>query len=385
MSLRVHHYCPHGTRNIGDDLVVLALRQALERWLGPCAFTTISASERGRIQTPEVAATPLVPKVTLGTRGASGVLPAGLCLENIERSNAEADLVLVGGSNLLEPRKGRHRDDCNIPLLLDGQAIERLRRPLLLAGMGTGSSFGKRIRAYTPRARHHLRTLFDRAFAHAVRDETTVKRLARIGIHSHCAGCPVTFLTDRPVQLQDSGLPLLVSFPPTRILNRFLGPTFVQLALNYVKWLQAERVPFVVTLHEATDQEPARRLLPSFIEVFYTEDLQALIARFEQCRGVVGFRLHAALLGMGLGKPIIPVGVDWRGLGFIKTIGADDISIRPFRLGQLKKLQRLTRRLLDNDPLLLARLRLAKQSLCASHEEFFRQATLAFKPLARAG
>ncbi len=363
MSLRVHHYCPQGTRNIGDDLVVLALRQTLQRHLGPCTFTTISASERG----------------------SATLRPAGLCLANIERSNAEADLVLVGGSNLLEPRKGRHRQDCNIPLLLDGPALARLRSPLMLAGMGTGSSFGKRIRAYTLRARESLRALFDRAFAHAVRDATTAHRLKKIGIHTQCTGCPVTFLTDRPVQAQDAHLPLLVSLPPARILDRFLGPAFMRLALNYVNWLQAEGVPLVVTLHEATDREPAQQLLPPNVEIFYTEDLQGLIARFEQCRGVIGFRLHAALLGMGLGKPIIPVGVDWRGLGFVKTIGADDISIRPFRFGQLKKLKRLTTLLLDNDPLLLARLRLAKQSLQAGHEEFFRLAAHSFKPLAQAG
>jgi Polysaccharide pyruvyl transferase len=363
MSLRVHHYCPKGTGNIGDDLVVLALQQTLERRLGPCSFTTFAASERGH------------------AAGES----RGLCQENIERSNAEADLVLVGGSNLLEPRKGRQRDDCNIPLLLDDRAIARLRRPLLLAGMGTGSSFGKWIRAYTPRAVHNLRTLFNAAFAHAVRDVTTVDRLAKVGIPTNCTGCPVTFLTARPVQSHDARLPLLVSFPPGRILDRFLGPAFMALALKYLDWLQAERVPFVVTLHEATDQAPARRLLPSNVEIFYTENLPELISRFEQCRGVVGFRLHAALLGMGLGKPIIPVGVDWRGLGFIKTIGADDISIRPFRFGQLQKLQRLTARLLENDPLLLARLRLAKQSLYACHDEFFRQATLTFTPLAQAG
>jgi len=366
MSLRVHHYCAHRTGNSGDDLVALALRQTLERRLGPCAFTTIAVSERGR-----------------GTTG-----PVGLCPENIERSNSEADLVLVGGSNLLEPRKPRHSDDCNIPLLLDGQALVRLQRPLLLAGMGTGSSFGKPIRAYTRRAGQNLRALFERALAHAVRDTPTVQRLAKIGIQTQCAGCPVAFLTDRPVQAQDARRPLIVSFPPARILHRFGGPAFMALALRYLRWLRAQGIALVVTLHEATDRETARVLLGGLqpaVEVFYTDDLPALIDRFEQCRGVIGFRLHAALLGMGLGKPIIPVGLDWRGLGFIKTIGADDISIRPFRFGQLKKLQSLTTRLLENDPLLLARLRLAKQSLFAGHEEFFRQAALAFTPRAQAG
>lgn len=363
MTLCIHHYHPMGTRNSGDDLVVRALRQALTRRLGDCEFTSIPAIERGL------------------ERGVAH----GLCLENVRRSNKEADLIVIGGSNMLEPRKCRHDEDCNIPLYLEADALRRLEKPLLLAGMGTGSSFGRRIRKYGAKAQANLRMLFSLAGSHAVRDVTTQRCLAEIGLATECTGCPVTFLTDRPIAAQYASKPLLVSFPPGRILQRFLGASFMRLAMKYVAWLRSEGVPIVVTLHEASDESVTRSWLPAGTETFYTEDLSELIARFEESRGVIGFRLHAGLLGMGLGKPIIPVGVDWRGLAFIETGDLHDLSVRPFRLFQLAKLKRLTRLLLDQESGFVARLNRVKQSLRARHEAFFDRAVTRFMRPAQAG
>jgi polysaccharide pyruvyl transferase WcaK-like protein len=363
MTLRIHHYHPMGTRNSGDDLVVRALRQALTRRLGACAFTSIPAVERGL------------------ERGVAH----GLCLENVQRSNREADLIVVGGSNMLEPRKARHGEDCNIPLHLETEALRRLEKPLLLAGMGTGSSFGKRIKKYSAKAQANLRLLFSIAGTHAVRDVTTQRCLAEIGVATECTGCPVTFLTDRAVAAQDESRPLLVSFPPGRIVQRFLGARFMRLAMKYVAWLKSEGVPLIVTMHEASDQSVIKNWLPSGTEVFFTEDLNDLVCRFEESRGVIGFRLHAGLLGLGLGKPIIPVGVDWRGLAFIETGNLHDLSVRPFRLFQLAKLKRLTRLLLDQDSGFLKRLNDVKQSLRTRHEAFFDRAVARFRRRAQAG
>jgi polysaccharide pyruvyl transferase WcaK-like protein len=176
-----------------------------------------------------------------------------------------------------------------------------------------------------------------------------------------------------------------VSLPATRILKRFLGPAFMGLAMKFVGWLQGQGVPVVVTLHERCDREHARRLVPSGIDIFYTESVDELIARFEESIGVVGFRLHAGLLGMGLGKPIIAAGVDWRGLAAIETFGFQDLAVRPFRLGQLAKLKRLAGRLLARDAGFSARQQQAKEHFRGRHEEFFRQAVRRFSGRARAG
>jgi polysaccharide pyruvyl transferase WcaK-like protein len=245
---------------------------------------------------------------------------------------------------------------------------------VLLAGMGTGSSFGKGIRSYSLRARQSLHWLFANAIGHSVRDETTVQRLAQVGIVTHCTGCPVTFLTERPVTAQDARLSLLVSFPPARILKRFGGTSFMRLAMRYVGWLRAEGVPVVVTLHDEGDWPAAQAWVLPGIDIFCAQNVNELIARFEESRGVVGFRLHAGLLALGLGKPIVPVSFDWRGRAFVKTFGLSDVAARPFRFGQFSKLQRATCLLLENDPVYLARLDLIRHQYRERHEAFFRDA-----------
>ncbi|MCI0380739.1 MAG: polysaccharide pyruvyl transferase family protein [Gemmataceae bacterium] len=363
MPLRVHHYYPVGTHNSGDALVAHALRQTVRRYFGPAEFVDVPASSR--------------------YRGAERAL--GLCRDNIHWSNSEADLVLIGGSNMLEPSKPRAAHAVNLPLQIDCDALHGLRRPLLLAGMGTGSGFGSRIRRYSPKAQRALRVLFDKALASAVRDVTTVRKLADIGVATRCVGCPVTFLTDRPIRHEPCAGPLLVAFPPARILNKFLGPAFMRLAMKFVAWLRSLGVPLVVTLHESSDQDAARAWVPAGVALFHTEDLEVLIRRFEACRGVVGFRLHAALLGLGLGKPVAPVGVDWRGLGFIETFHLYDLAIRPFRFGQLSKLKRVVQRLLDGDAELVARQDQAKTHFRRLYETFFEEAAARFNRLALAG
>ena len=85
----------------------------------------------------------------------------------------------------------------------------------------------------------------------------------------------------------------------------------------------------------------------------------------------LGFRLHAALLGLGLGKPVIPVGVDWRALAFIETFELQKYSIRAGRLGQFRKLRRLTDRLLARDASLIEALNGQKAAYGQRNESFW--------------
>src|SRR6185369_2841090 len=83
MVRTVHHYFPLGSSNVGDALVAHAIRTALRRQLGALEFVSFPVNDRCK----------------------NSDQPFGLLGENLDRTNAEADLVVVGGSNLLEPRK----------------------------------------------------------------------------------------------------------------------------------------------------------------------------------------------------------------------------------------------------------------------------------------
>lgn len=351
--LVVHHYHPVGSRNVGEQLLARALRASVQKYFGPAEFLDIPVNQCYH-----------------------GAGPVGLVHENVSRSNAEADLVLIGGSNLLEPRQRTASEPraSGWGVSVDSEAIGRLSRPVMLVGLGTGSEFGSHIGRYSARAREEIRLLHMHSVAAAVRDMATAQRLAQIGVQADCVGSPSTFWTDRPVAPGDPQLPLIVSFPPSRILSRFGGKRFMSQAMQYVEWLRTSSVRVVVTVHEAADLDVVYQWVPWDTEVFYTHDVDELIARYENSRGVIGFRLQAALLGLGLGKPAILVGLDWRGLAAIQTFGLQHYSIRAFRWAQFLKLRQLTDMLLRGDPALVGRLDLVKARFSARYETFFREA-----------
>jgi len=228
-----------------------------------------------------------------------------------------------------------------------------------------------------------VRALHERAILAAVRDTLTVDKLARIGVNATCAGCPVTFLTDRAVTATEaSDGPLIVSMPPTRLLRRWLGRRYVRSVMRYVTWLRdRDDTDVLVTLHDARDVDPARSLVPDGVPTFYSDDLDALIDRVERSRGVVGFRLHAALLGLALGKPVVPVALDWRGEAFIRTTALDACGVRALRTGQAAKLRTLTDRLLSSDPALLTQLIDAKTALAARYDAALTDGVTALRAL----
>jgi hypothetical protein len=355
MAWTVHHYFPCGSGNVGDALVAYALQQALSRHFGRLEFVNLPVNERAKIH------------ADFGLRGAQ-----------LDRTNAEADLVLIGGSNLLEPRNLSQRQQLQKTwhwgVCTDCESIHRLEPQLMLLGMGTGSDWAQRILPYSSRAAGEISLLHQKAFASAVRDEPTAQHLARLGIRTDCTGCPVTFLTARPVTAQTAAGPLIVSLPPARILKRWSGRLFMRQTMGYLRWLQQQDVPFVVTLHERADLDFAPAWLPSGITPFYTENVQELIQRYEASCGVIGFRLHAALLGLGLGKPIVPVSVDWRGRAFVQTFGLEDLALEPLSWGGMQRLRRGTLALLQGDASLSQRLNFQKQRLARRFEAFLHHA-----------
>jgi polysaccharide pyruvyl transferase WcaK-like protein len=362
MPLTVHHYYPYGSSNLGDLLVARALRLQIPRYFGDCRFVDLPVNDRYP-----------------GTDR-----PVGLTGENITRSNAEADLIVIGGSNLLQSRTSKKVEGKRLGrwgVQTDLGSIGAINKPILLVGMGTGSSWGKKIPRYAWPADAEIKALHDKAIASAVRDDATVRELARIGVSTRCTGCPVTFTTDAAIEAPAAGATVAVSFPPIRILKSLTGRRFMAAAMKHAAQLKAAGVPVVVTLHDSEDIEPAKTLVPKGLEVFYTENLEELVARFAGVGAVIGYRLHAALLGFGLGKPIIPVGVDWRGKAFIETFGLQPFSVQPTILGGVGPVAELTRKLIAADPTMIAAQRQAKARFQRLHDAFLAEAAAKFKKL----
>lgn len=350
----IHHYYPMGSENIGDHLVAHAIHKILQQHFGPAEIVTFPVNDRLRTNDK----------------------PIGLLGENLQKTNHEADLVVIGGSNMLEARsRGRWG------VFTDAQSIRDLKVPLLLMGMGNGSDFAHRIRRYKEPAITEIQLLHQKAFSSTVRDITTEKYLSKINVESQATGCPVMFLTDKIIQPTNNQSPLIVSFPPPRIEQKISGKAFMQASMRYIEWLQKLGENIVVTLHDTRDLKIAKERVPKGIEIFHTTQIQELINRFENCRGVIGFRLHAALLALGLGKPIIPVGVDWRALGFIRTFKLENISIRSLRPCQFQKLRQLTQCLLNEDANLIQQLNSVKTQGMDKYNKYLSESAATFKVL----
>jgi polysaccharide pyruvyl transferase WcaK-like protein len=182
----------------------------------------------------------------------------------------------------------------------------------------------------------------------------------------------------------DPHLPLIVSFPPTELARTHAGRKFLAMTKQYLVWLRDRRVHFLVSLHDSRDLEFAPAWMPEGVEVFFSDDVERIVERYEACRGVIGFRLHAALLGLGLGKPIVPVGVDWRGLGFIETFGLEEFAVRARRRGQFPRLIQSTELLLNGDDALVGLLAERKQDFHRRYHAFLSGAAARHGSLRRA-
>src|SRR5829696_7453190 len=99
--MRIHHFYPI-TQNIGDHFVQRGIERMIQTLVPDAAFTSFNVNSRGADK--------------------SGY---GLTRATIERANREADLIVVGGSNLYE---GSYRWRWGVHLEVG--ALKNLRTPL---------------------------------------------------------------------------------------------------------------------------------------------------------------------------------------------------------------------------------------------------------------
>src|SRR5205085_10252995 len=170
--MRIHHFYPK-TRNIGDHFVQQGIERMLREIVPRAAFDLFNVNAWGDDKTGY-----------------------GLTRTTIARANREADLVIVGGSNLYE---GNYRWRWGVHLETD--ALDDLCVPLFLVGIGTGSNFLSPLHKPSARAEREIRRLNDRAAFSGARDVVTRDWLHKLGVaKATLVGDPATFIFNRPAR-----------------------------------------------------------------------------------------------------------------------------------------------------------------------------------------
>lgn len=302
----VHHYVPF-TSNVGDLFVRDGIHQRLREVFPGVSIVELPANDPHKKS-----------GVAVGLEGA-----------NLERTNAEADLVVVGGSNMYQGPDWRFNTSV--------AAIEQLKVPLAFIGLGVGSIRGKKARPLSERSRQEIQASHRKAIGVAVRDVDTVEFLKDLGVQATLTGCPATFIGHEPLK---GGAPkrVLVSAPPERFLPKWGHKGYISGKIMESTFKQVLRtlidsgVSFDVVAQDGQDM----RYLPPFLEPFGKKPLyfgmetKAYLDLFRAADLVVCYRLHMAIASLGMGVPFLLVNFDQRTAAFRNTFHAQDATYDAF-------------------------------------------------------
>jgi len=308
--MRIHHFYPK-TRNVGDHFVQRGVERMIREIIPGAAFDLFNVNSRGEDETGY-----------------------GLTRPTIERANREADLVVVGGSNLYEGslrwRWGVH---------MEPDALGELRVPLFLLGIGTGSGFLSGTHKPSARARREIRLLNERASFSGARDVLTRDWLRRLGVSkAELMGDPATFIFNRPVRTSAGGRYVLLTMPPRRFWasrsnfwrTRLHGRTMFRAFVSLARALLERGHEVVVACNDPADLSLAGHLFGGWFEdVVCPRSADEYFRLLSGARGVVTGRLHTAVVSFSLGVPFVLIDADQRTRGFVETYQLGDWSVTP--------------------------------------------------------
>jgi polysaccharide pyruvyl transferase WcaK-like protein len=327
--MRIHHFYPR-TKNIGDHFVQIGI-QKLVREINPGAhFELFDVNSRG-----------------------SEIHEYGLTRKAIERANKEADLVIVGGSNLYE---GGFRWPLGIHL--DPNALQDLRVPLVLLGIGTGSNFGAPVHRPSRRAVNEIKQLNERATLSAVRDATTLSWLRQIGVNqAKLLGDPATCIFNREVHTATAGSHVLIILPPHRVWASkrgfwkalTLGRPIFRALVDLTKTLLEKGEEIRVVCNDPLELPLARKLFGRTLPhpILCPTDPDDYFELLAKSRFVVTGRLHTAAVALSLAVPFLLIDIDQRTRGFLDTYELAAASVQPDKANMSGILLQKTLELMD--------------------------------------
>jgi polysaccharide pyruvyl transferase WcaK-like protein len=316
----IHHYVPH-TANVGDLFVRDGIHLRLKEIFPQARIVELPANDPDKVLHTCV----------------------GMTGENLERTNAEAQLVVVGGSNLYQGPDWRFKTDEN--------SIKALRVPLCFIGLGTGSIRSGHGKPLDERSRREIILSHEKALGVAVRDYATAQLLRTLGIDSTVTACPAafvgreTFRVARPKKI-------LVSAPPRRFVPRLWRKSMFQNGWMYLgfqrllRMLEKSGIDWQVIVHDSRDNDYVAPLLAPYGRQAVSPGMNtaAYYEAFRSADLVIAYRLHMGISALGWGVPLFLVDFDLRTRAFIETFECDAIAFDAFSPPKVAGLLRAVKR-----------------------------------------
>jgi polysaccharide pyruvyl transferase WcaK-like protein len=329
--MRIHHFYPK-TRNIGDHFVQRGIERMMREIVPDASFALFNVNSRGEDETGY-----------------------GLTRETVARANREANLIIVGGSNLYE---GSYRWPWGVHL--EAEALDDLRVPLFLVGMGTGSGFLSRPHKPSARAKREIKLLNDAATFSGTRDVLTRDWLHQLGISkARLMGDPATFIFNHAARSGGVGGTFLMTTPPLRFWasrNRFWqvrrrGRAMFRTTVSLAQKLLDGGHEVVVACNDPADVNLARQLFGAGFagRIVCPQSPEEYFRLLSNARAVLTGRLHTAVVSFSLGVPFLLIDADQRSRGFVETYQLEDWSVRPSRSDFAACLAERTDRLLSDN------------------------------------
>jgi polysaccharide pyruvyl transferase WcaK-like protein len=326
----IHHFYPR-TQNIGDHFVQRGISTMIRRLVPDASFQLFDVNSRGRDKSAY-----------------------GLTQSAIERANDEADLVIVGGSNLYEGGFGWPWG-----VHLDPAALKQLRVPLCLLGIGTGSRFASALHKPSTRAKREITLLNELATLSGARDVVTLDWLKELGVtNAKLMGDPATFIFNHPLQTNTTGR-ILVVFAPSRIASskrqpwkaRIRGGAVFRALAELTRNLLEQGQKVIVACNDPSDLPLAQQYFSGWLPdgVTCPQTPEEYFRLLSASRAVISGRLHTAVVALSLGIPFLLIDVDGRTSGFVKTYHLERWAVSASDAGIAKRLCDQTSRLLRAD------------------------------------
>lgn len=306
--MRIHHFYPR-TSNIGDHFVQRGIERMVRTIVPDATFQLLDVNSRGENKKE-----------------------FGLTRSTIEAANREGAVIIVGGSNLYE---GSLRWPWGVHLEMG--ALDILRSPLFLLGIGTGSAFRSPLHQPSSRARREIKLLNDHALFSGARDILSLEWLHKLGVTgATLMGDPATFIFNQPLQRNNETGHILFTVPPRRFwssTHQFLnvhlrGRAVFNGMAALANRLRAMGNEVVITCNDSADLPLAQRL---FGEVVCPNSPEEYFSLLSESRAVVAGRLHTAVVAFSMGIPFILTDLDQRTHGFVRTYSLEPWTIVPDR------------------------------------------------------